>query len=333
MIGRKRKEEITENVTERKLSTRAEIERIEAQIDALNSMRESFSDRFANLSERIGELRSMIVSHEQDTSSNDARAEKMLEIMENAKPEKIAKDMLSMTAKIEIVKGQVDVERNVMDRIIADFKDMRKTIKEFKGIENIQKLSEEVRDEITTVKKINTNVERNAEKTEDIFSEIRKSYEDYSKFKSEMEEMSEKFNKILEDFDKLKVDVENKAGQDEMENAKIQVDKSAAKIEELHELTRKQNSSAKKISEESEKAREFRIELKEGIKLLRHVNSRLDRIENNVEHVHKRSDSLASKKHVERLENELHKRVEIGNRRVKELNELKRIIRELQRKL
>jgi len=48
------------------IGIKAEVERLTARVEALNEAREAFNERYSNMSEKIGELRSMIMANERD---------------------------------------------------------------------------------------------------------------------------------------------------------------------------------------------------------------------------------------------------------------------------
>src|SRR3989338_5975796 len=51
-----------------------EIEKLKAQVEALNEMREAYNEKLSNISERIGELRSAILENEKKIGEIDAKA-------------------------------------------------------------------------------------------------------------------------------------------------------------------------------------------------------------------------------------------------------------------
>ena len=65
------------------------VDRLRVKVEALDEIRKSYSERFAKLSEQIGELRSMIVDNEKEIQEINAKASRASDLVAEIKPEKL----------------------------------------------------------------------------------------------------------------------------------------------------------------------------------------------------------------------------------------------------
>jgi uncharacterized phage infection (PIP) family protein YhgE len=105
-----------------------------------------------------------------------------------------------------------------MNNIVNELKDMRNKISIFKGMEQIVKLNEEVKEELMGIRKINAMVERHADKVETIFSEMQKRFSDFERFNDTVKDLDKSFKQISSDFDSIKIKMTDLASKKELEN-------------------------------------------------------------------------------------------------------------------
>lgn len=170
-----------------KLAT--EIDKMKASMEAFTEVRKSFTERFTRTSEQIGELRSMILERDKSIQEIELKAIKAHDLVESVHPEKISTAVQKQDAKIEALKANLEGNEAIMSRVMEELKEAKKKIEFFRGVEEIVKLSEEVKSELIEIKKIESRVNINTDKVETIYSEMRNRFKDVDTFSSELGEM------------------------------------------------------------------------------------------------------------------------------------------------
>lgn len=170
-----------------KLST--EIDKIKASVEGFTEIRKSFTERFTRISEQIGELRSMILERDKSIQEIELKAIKAYDLVEAVHPEKIMTEVQKQDAKAEALKANLEGNESIMGRVMEELKEAKRKIEFFRGVEEIVKLSEEVKKELIEIKKIESKININADKVETIYSEMRKKYRDIETFSSNMQEL------------------------------------------------------------------------------------------------------------------------------------------------
>jgi hypothetical protein len=80
----------------------------------------------------------------------------------------------------------------------------------YKGIEQVVSMTEEIKQELATIKRVEANIERHADKVETVFLEVEKKYAQFEKFNDTVQDLDKMFKKIQGDFEKIRVKVEMK---------------------------------------------------------------------------------------------------------------------------
>jgi chromosome segregation ATPase len=195
-----------------------EIERLKAQMEALLKAREAMSEQISNLSERIGELRSSLVEHERESSKLEAEIKKTIELVQKVKPEEILKEITKFDAKIEALKARISSYDALIDRVVEEMKEMRRTFVQFRSLDAIAKMSEDLKKDLEKGRKIEAEMSKHASKVESMFAEIQKRYKEFYEVLKSMEELRERFRLLLREFDKLRIEFASTAKKEDFEN-------------------------------------------------------------------------------------------------------------------
>jgi len=97
-------------------------------------------------------------------------------------------------------------------------REMRNLITVFRGMEQIIKLNEEVKSELTEIRKVNATVQRHADRVETIFSEMQKKFSDFERMKGMTEELDKTIKHMSSDFDSMGIKIAELASKKEVEN-------------------------------------------------------------------------------------------------------------------
>jgi len=240
---KKEETEPTGNASTAKLSS--EITKIKASVEALGEVRKSFTERFSRTSEQIGELRSMILERDKSIQEIELKAVKAYDLVESVHPEKISTMVQKEGAKIEALKANLEGNEAIMSRVMEELKDTRRKIEFFRGIEEIIKLSEEVKKELIEIKKVESKVNINTDKVETIYAEMRKKFQDIDAFDSEMKEMKVAVEQNTKDTGFLKDKVGGLAEKAELERLIAKVQRYVDALKEMQ----KKSSMTKDIDQ------------------------------------------------------------------------------------
>lgn len=221
-----------------KLST--DIDKLKAGEEAFTEIRKSFTERFNRISEQIGELRAMILDRDRTIQEIELKAIKASDLVKSVEPEKLMTEVQKQDVKIEALKANLEGNESIMSKIMDQLKETRRKIEFFRGIEEIIKLSEEVKKELIEIKKVESEISINTDKVQTIYSEMRKKLQDLDTFQSQNQEFKVDLDQNTKDIDFLKTKVSDLVTKSELEKL---VDKVQNYIEELKEFKKRSSLS------------------------------------------------------------------------------------------
>jgi hypothetical protein len=212
-----------------------EIDKIKAAIESMGEIRKATSEKMGLLSEQIGELRAMILDRDRTIQQLELKAIKASDLVESVQPDKLMSDMQKEDAKFEALKANLEGNEAIMDRIMEELKEMRKKLEFFRGIDEIIKLSEEVKKELIDVKKTEATINTQTDKVGTIYAEMRKKFQDIDLFNDNLQELKANNTQNAEDVQALKTKMENLVDKTEFEKM---VNKVQRYIDALRELNK-----------------------------------------------------------------------------------------------
>ena len=232
LFGKKKEKEVAEEkkavekVKETKVEDRpsggavnveAELTRLKAQVESFGEIRRVFGERFSRVNEMIGELRGMIIETNKDLQQIQVKTTKAVDLVEAVQPDKLMTEMRKQDVKTEVLKANIESNEARMDTILKELKELRNQMSVFRGIDDIVKFSEEVKDELVNIRKVKGIAEKHSDKIEGIFIDFQKRVRELSELEDSVKEHTETLNKLTKDFDDLKTKNIGKAEKKEVE--------------------------------------------------------------------------------------------------------------------
>jgi hypothetical protein len=231
------------NISIIKLQT--ELDRVKASVEAFTEVRKSFTERFSRTSEQIGELRGMILERDKSMQEIELKAIKAHDLVEAVQPDKIMTLVQKQDAKSEALKANLEGNEAIMDRVMEELKNVKQKIEFFRGVEEIIKLSEEVKKELIEIKKIESKISINTDKVETFYSEIRKKFQFVDEVESKLTEMSVSVAQNTKDTVSLKDKIKGLADKEEVDALVHKVQRYVDALKEIQ----KKSSLTKDIEE------------------------------------------------------------------------------------
>jgi hypothetical protein len=185
----------------------AKVEKLGAQIEALGELRKINEERFSRLNEQIGEIRDNLFQKERDIKDIELKAVKAYDLVESVQPQQLGGMVQKEDAKIESLRAGVESNRALLDSVVEDLKDIRRKIEMFRGVEQVIKLSQDVKKDLISVEKVKADAERHADKVEGIFTEVEHRFKEFADLKNKIVDIESSFKSVLKEFDEMRTKV------------------------------------------------------------------------------------------------------------------------------
>lgn len=237
--------EISDSASPDIIKLKTEIEKLKAGQEAFKEVRSSFSERFTRTSEQIGELRSMILERDRTIQEVELKAVKSSDLVASVQPEKLMTEVQKMEVRLEALKANLEGNEAITNRVMEELRETRKKIEFFRGVEEIIKLSEEVKSELIEIKKVEGRINTQTDKVQTIYGEMRARIQDLDAFKSEIQDAKANIEQNSKDVEFVKTKIANLAEKSELDKL---VSKLQSYINSLNEL-QKRTSFTKDIEQ------------------------------------------------------------------------------------
>ncbi len=193
-----------------------ELTKIKSQLEALNEVRKANAEQFTRLSEQIGELRGALMDSNKAISVIEVASTKAIDMVNSVQPDKLMIDVRRTDGKTEALRANIEANESIMRDMMKELKDIRTQMGFYKGVDQVIKMNNEIKQELIEIKKTEGLVGKHADRVETIFIEVEKKFYDFEKFNEAVKELDRAFKRISADFDKIRVGVEEKADKKEL---------------------------------------------------------------------------------------------------------------------
>jgi hypothetical protein len=159
----------------------------------------------------------MILERDKTIQEIELKAIKSSDLVESVHPEKIMTEVQKQNARTEALKANLEGNEAIMERVMEELKETKRKVEFFRGIEEIVKLSEEVKKELIEIKKIESKIAINTDKVETIYAEVRGKFKDIDGFKSDLQENKVQVEQNTKDVEFLKEKISNLVEKEELD--------------------------------------------------------------------------------------------------------------------
>ncbi|MGV8171300.1 MAG: hypothetical protein ACP5OA_01230 [Candidatus Woesearchaeota archaeon] len=193
----------------------AEITRMKSSLEALNEVRKANSEQFTRVSEQIGELRGALMDTNKAVGTIEVASTKAIDMVNSVQPDKLMIEVRKIDGKVEALRANIEANETIMKDIMKEMKEIRAQMSFYKGVDQVVKMNNEIKQELIDIKKTEGLIGKHADKVETIFLEVEKKFYDFEKFNEAVKELDRAFKKMSVDFDKMRVGVDEKADKKE----------------------------------------------------------------------------------------------------------------------
>ena len=232
-----RKEEESISISEEKL------EELKEKIAAIEEYTKAFQDRFSQVNQQIGEVRSETMSNEKSLAKLSADAVEAVDVVKQVKPLDLRTDYEKANQRVEELEEKIKSNKEMVEDAMKELEDFRRKSKIFIGTKGLLKLNDDVKKDLISVQKVLSQVKFNADKSENIFLEVKKGYADSQRANKIAENLNEAYSEIKKEMDKLEVGFADFPKREELVKLR----------EELEEKIEESNKATEEFEKEKEK--------------------------------------------------------------------------------
>lgn len=230
-----------------------QFEKVQAKLNAIEEFTKSFSERFSNINQQIGEVRSANLGNEKALAKISAEAAKAVDVVKEVKPRDLRVDYQKANVKLEALDEKIRSNKELVDSTMNELNEFRRKSKIFIGTEGLLKLNEDVKKDLLSVQKLVSKVKFHADKAENVFLEVRKGFAESQKVNALVENLDKTYSGLKEQMDKLKVNASQLSSRKELEEVRGDFDEKIKDAEFATKGFEKMKDENSRIAELVEK--------------------------------------------------------------------------------
>lgn len=237
------------------------VEQLEAQTAAFASLREAYDTRFTMLSEKIGELRSMILSQAKETADTKVKAERALTSLEGVKPEEFRAAIIRRDAELETAKAKLATVEDMMKTLMKEVAEFRNALAQFKGMEAVLGMADDSRKNIIRIQQLRDQVEVMSDKVMAAFMEFQKKFKDVTDLALRVGRLDEELRSLSRSVSQMSVTVQQAV-------TKTDLTKLTGDIQTLKEMGAEIKAYHERVSASKNATDELRRTLEKAVRQL-----------------------------------------------------------------
>ena len=236
------------------------LEQHDAQIGALSSLRETYDTRFSMISEKIGEVRSMVLTQAREGADAKAKAERALMSLEGVKPEEFRAAIIKRDAEVEAMKVKLSSTDDMIKSLMGEMREFRNMMAQFKGLEAVMGMSDEARKNIIRIQQLRDQVEVMSDKVMAAFLEFQRRFKDVTDLSLKVVSVEETMKPLGKTVNQLDVLVKQAV-------TRAELSKLTGDIEVLKRVSEEIKTYHQQMVDSGDAIQKLRVELGKTIKL------------------------------------------------------------------
>lgn len=235
------------------------VEQMEAQMAGFAALRETYDTRFTMISEKVGEVRSMVLTQAKEGADAKAKAERALMSLEGVKPEEFRSAIIKRDAEIEGLKAKLTSTNDMIKNMMSEVREFRNALAQFKGLETVIGMADDARKNIIRIQQIRDQVEVMSDKVMAAFLEFQRRFKDVTDLSIKVGTLETTLKPLSKSVNEM--DVLIKQGVTKAELAKLTGD-----IESLRSAAQELKAYHEQMSTKREAIESLRADLEKALK-------------------------------------------------------------------
>ena len=181
------------------------IEKLQTQLETFKDTREQNDEKIRELTEKIGEIRSMFFQRESLIKETETKVKMLDDIVSDINPQKYMKELEK--SKQELLEAQAKVEKvEVAERDIASsLSTLRQTMQNIKSVENLEKMLDEVKENVTKSRGLKDDIDRMAAKSERFYLEMEGRIKEFIEIKAKADKIDDLTKELARSLDSINI--------------------------------------------------------------------------------------------------------------------------------
>ena len=213
-----------------------EIEKLKVMIDTMRDSRKSTDETIQNISENIGEIRSMVMQSDANFKTTMANMERLEDEVSDIKPKEISKKFNEINESMERDRLEVEKFQKKSDGTNQKVNEIYEMIKSIGGVENLINVNNDIQTKLKDINEAIKYIQRIGAKTEKIFIDLSKGMEDLVMLKAKQEDFDDSLKNVLTSVDSLNLKLKEYVSKSDLEDFRGEIIMVKKQMDEIKKV-------------------------------------------------------------------------------------------------
>ncbi|MEM5778121.1 MAG: hypothetical protein QXK49_00615 [Candidatus Aenigmatarchaeota archaeon] len=231
------------------------IEKLQAEINAMKDFKQHTDDVIRELTEKIGEIRSMFFQRETLIKETETKVKVLEDIVSDINPSKYMKELEKRKEEILEIQARTEKLETIGKDLANNVNSLKQTLQNIKSIENLERILNEIRDNVSKERELKNDIERIAGKSERFYFEMENRIKEFIDLKGRTDKLEDLTKEITRSVDSLNIRLTSFISKTDLEDFKKNVNKIISSNKEYIENKIKEMESFLSLPSEEIKGR------------------------------------------------------------------------------
>jgi len=177
------------------------IEKLQTEVNTIKDFKKQNDEVIRELTEKMGEIRSLFFQRESLIKETETKVKTLDDIVSDISPSRYMKEMESRKKEILDVQARMEKFELIGRELNNDVNNLKQTMQNIKSIENLEKILDEIQNNVSKNRELKSDIEREAGKTERFYLEMENRMKEFIEIKERMnkvEDLTKQLNRSLD---------------------------------------------------------------------------------------------------------------------------------------
>ena len=204
------------------------IEKLAAEVTALKDVKFQADERIRELSENIGEIRSLLFQRETLIKEMESKIKLLNDSVSDIEPSRISKEMEKRKAEVENLDMKMEKLQLMNKEVMKSLEDVKGVTDNIRSVENLAQTLKRIDEMVEKSNKARSDVDRLSAKTERFYIEMENRAKEFPEFKIKLEKVDDLTKEITKMVDSINIKLANFLPKDDFEIFKKSLDRTFA---------------------------------------------------------------------------------------------------------
>jgi len=181
------------------------IEKLQTEVNTIKDFKQQNDEVVRELTEKIGEIRSLFFQRESLIKETETKVKMLEDTVSDISPSKYMKELEKR--KEETLESQARIEKLelIEKNLTTNLNNLKQTMQNIKSVENLEKLLDEIQENVSKNREIKADIERSAGKSERFYFEMENRIKEFVDIKEKTDKLDELAKELTKSIDNINI--------------------------------------------------------------------------------------------------------------------------------